>query len=280
MHRGRVGSAAPGVGARWRLRRLAPPLPDNDPLTHAASWLRPLGETDLPAYEAAIDRWTTHLHDLRIEAVGYGAVVLRRRASGEAWIKEDHLPLDRLEPAGDHTLRVFAAQDLLERIEDAELLDARLHLVSSHRLVQHLEAADGTFAVHAQTLELTDGLCFTIESIGTPRRYSHISTAGRSARRCRTPPARSSSRRTSALRTSSPRFRSFGACSRSASWWKSTPRPVGRDVPAGLDGWGQGAVGLLARYSRSMRAKLNDTCSIGNAAGFRPRSGTTRRGRP
>jgi hypothetical protein len=134
----------------------------NDPLTHAASWLRPLGETDLPAYEAAIDRWTTHLHDLRIEAVGYGAVVLRRRASGEAWIKEDHLPLDRLEPAGDHTLRVFAAQDLLERIEDAELLDARLQLVSSHRLVQHLEAADGTFAVHAQTLELTDGLCFTI----------------------------------------------------------------------------------------------------------------------
>jgi hypothetical protein len=134
----------------------------NDPLTHAASWLRPLGETDLPAYEEALDRWTTHLHDLGIEAVGYGAVVLRRRTSGEAWIREDHLPLDRLEPAGDHTLRVFAAQDLLECIEDAELLDARLQLVSSHRLVQHLEAADGSFAVHAQTLELTDGLCFTI----------------------------------------------------------------------------------------------------------------------
>jgi hypothetical protein len=134
----------------------------NDPLTHAASWLRPLGETDLPAYEAGIDRWTTHLNDLGIEAVGYGAVVLRRRSSGQAWIREDHLPLDRLEPAGDHTLRVFAAQDLLERIEDADLLDARLELVPSHRLVQHLEAAAGTYAVETQTLELTDGLCFTV----------------------------------------------------------------------------------------------------------------------
>ena len=98
---------------------------------------------------------------------------------------------------------------------------------SSHRLVQHLEAADGTFAVHAQTLELTDGLCFTIESIGTPRRYSRISTAGRSARRCRTPPARSSSRRTSALRTSR-RGSGRSAPARAGLWWKSTkPRPVG-----------------------------------------------------
>ena len=134
----------------------------NDPLTHAASWVRPLGETDLSSYEAAIDRWTTHLHDLGIEAVGYGAVVLRRRTSGQAWIREDHLPLDRLEPAGDHTLRVFAAQDLLERIGDAELLDARLALVPNHRLVQHLGASAGGFAVEAQTLELTDGLCFTV----------------------------------------------------------------------------------------------------------------------
>ena len=134
----------------------------NDPLTHAASWLRPLGETDPPAYEDAIDRWTKHLHDLGIDAIGYGAVVLRRRASGTAWIREDHLPLDRLEPAGYHTLRVFAAQDLLERADDAGLLDVGLTLTPSHRLVQHLETSDGNFAVRAQTLELTDGLCFTI----------------------------------------------------------------------------------------------------------------------
>jgi SAM-dependent methyltransferase len=134
----------------------------NDPLTHAASWLRPLGETDLSAYEDAIDRWANHLHRLGIEAVGYGAVVLRRRASGPVWIREDPLPLDRLEPAGDHTLRVFAAQDLLEHATDSELLDACLELTPRHKLEQRLEVSGGGFAVHAQTLELTDGLCFTV----------------------------------------------------------------------------------------------------------------------
>jgi Methyltransferase small domain len=134
----------------------------NDPLTHAAGWLKPLGERDLPAYEDAIDRWTGHLSHLGIEAIGYGAVVLRRRSSGRAWIREDPLPLDRLEPAGDHTLRVFAAEDLLERAGDAELLDARLLLTPHHRLEQQLEASEGGFVVKGQTLVLTDGLCFTI----------------------------------------------------------------------------------------------------------------------
>jgi len=134
----------------------------NDPLTHAASWLRPLGEGDVPAFEDAIDRWTTDLGRLGIEAIGYGAVVLRRRASGRPWIREDPLPLDRLEPAGDHTLRVFAAQDLLELTSDAELLAARLVLTPHHRLEQQLEAADGRFDVSTQTLVLTDGLCFTV----------------------------------------------------------------------------------------------------------------------
>jgi hypothetical protein len=134
----------------------------NDRLTHAASWLQPLGERDLPAYEEAIDRWTAHLNRLGIEAIGYGAVVLRRRSSGRAWIREDPLPLDRLEPAGDHTLRVFAAQDLLERASDAELLAARLLLTPHHRLEQHLEASEGGFVVKSQTLVLTDGLCFTV----------------------------------------------------------------------------------------------------------------------
>jgi hypothetical protein len=134
----------------------------NDPLTHAASWLRPLGETDLAAYEEAIDRWTSHLRELGVDAVGYGAVVLRRRASGPAWIREDPLPLDRLEPAGEHTLRVFAAQDLLERASDAQLLDTRLALTPEHRLEQRLEATAGGFEVQAQILELTDGLRFTV----------------------------------------------------------------------------------------------------------------------
>jgi hypothetical protein len=134
----------------------------NDPLTHAASWLRPLGEVDPSAYEQALDRWGSHLRRLGIEAIGYGAVVLRRRGSGRTWTRQDPLPLDRLEPAGEHTLRVFAGQDLLGRASDSELLDASLVLTPNHKLEQWLEATDGGFAVRAQTLELTDGLCLKV----------------------------------------------------------------------------------------------------------------------
>jgi len=134
----------------------------SDPLTHAAGWLKPLGEVDPVLYAGALDRWLEYLERLRIEAVGYGAVVLRRRAADRNWIRTDPLPLDRLEPAGEHTLRVFAAQDTLEGLGDDELLDLPLALTSHHRLRQTLSCADGGFVVESQTLDLTDGLAFTI----------------------------------------------------------------------------------------------------------------------
>jgi methylase of polypeptide subunit release factors len=134
----------------------------SDPLAHAAGWLRPLGESDAARYREALDRWLGHLRQLRIEAIGYGAVVLRRRSSGRNWVRTDPLPLDRLEPAGEHTLRVFAAQDLLETSDDDALLELPLAVVPGHRLRQEIVAADGGLTVESQTLELTDGLRFVI----------------------------------------------------------------------------------------------------------------------
>jgi len=134
----------------------------DDPLTHAASWLRPLADTDQAAYEEGLDRWIGHFREAGIEAIAYGAVVLRRRPSRSTWIREDPLPLERLEPAGDHTLRVFAANDLLGEVDDAELLERRLALTPQHALEQRLEASEGGFVVRVQTLELTDGLRFTV----------------------------------------------------------------------------------------------------------------------
>jgi hypothetical protein len=134
----------------------------NDPLTHAAGWLRPLADTDRKRYEEALDRWLAHLGGLGVDAIGYGAVVLRRRGAGEGWIREDTLPLEKLEAAGEHTLRVFAAADALRELDDDGLLEARLALTPNHRLQQELVADDGGFAVRAQTLELADGLRFTV----------------------------------------------------------------------------------------------------------------------
>ena len=84
-----------------------------DPVTHTAGWLRPLARTSPAEYEAALDRWLDYLREYRIEAIGYGAVVLRRRSAASNWVRLDDIPIDRLEPASEHTLRVFEAEDYL-----------------------------------------------------------------------------------------------------------------------------------------------------------------------
>ncbi|HEY1367014.1 MAG TPA: class I SAM-dependent methyltransferase [Gaiellaceae bacterium] len=132
-----------------------------DPLTHAASWLRPLGDVDQGEHEAGLDRWLRYLDDLDIAAIGYGAVTLRRRTGGPNWIREDDVALDRLEPAGEHTLRVVAAQDYLTALrDDFELLEGRFSLVPSHRLDQTLLTGKSGFTVESQTLRLDEGFCF------------------------------------------------------------------------------------------------------------------------
>jgi len=130
-------------------------------VAHAAGWLRPLGETDPDRYTEALDRWLQYLVRLRIDAIGYGAVVLRRRDSDRNWIRNDPLPLDRLEPAGEHTLRVFSAQDAVGRLDDEELLDLSLALTENHRLQQTLVVSGG-LRVDSQTLELTEGIRFAV----------------------------------------------------------------------------------------------------------------------
>jgi methylase of polypeptide subunit release factors len=149
-----------------------------DPVTHAASWLGSLADRDDTSYRATLDRWVAYLREQRIEAIGYGAIVLRRRDGADNWIRTDEIPLDRLESAGEHTLRVFAAADLLAEVA-AGLLDERIVLVDEHRIEQALVVRDGSFVVEGQTLELSDGLRFRagldryaaalVCALGTPR---------------------------------------------------------------------------------------------------------------
>ena len=135
-----------------------------DPLTHSANWLAPLAEDDGDRFEDELDRWLGYLRRLGIGTIEYGAVVLRRRSGKPNWIREDVLPLERLEPASDHTLRVFAARDYLDDTPDDDaLLDARLALVDGHRLEQALRSHEGGFLVESQTLALADGLGFRAE---------------------------------------------------------------------------------------------------------------------
>jgi hypothetical protein len=135
----------------------------HDPVRHSAQWLGPLAEGDPGEYEAALDRWLGYLGGAGVEAIGYGAVVLRRRDDGPHWIREDELELERLESASEHTLRVFAAEDYLRALsDDRELLQLRLELVEGQRLEQALRPDRGGYSVETQTLRLGDGLGFRV----------------------------------------------------------------------------------------------------------------------
>ncbi len=140
----------------WLLRYKA-----EDPLAHTAGWLGPLAWSEPDEHEAALDRWLDYFRSQEIEAVGYGAVVLRRRSGASNWVRLDEIPIERLEPATEHTLRVFAAEDYLTTLPDeSALLNGCFELVDTHRLEQELVCRDGRFDVESQTLVLTDGLAF------------------------------------------------------------------------------------------------------------------------
>jgi hypothetical protein len=134
-----------------------------DPVSHCAQWLAPLAESDPAEHERALDRWLAYLGAEGIEAIGYGAVVLRRRDGAENWIREQDIDLERLESAGEHTLRLFAAEDFLSGVADErELLDRPFALADGHRLEQTVAWEHGRPLVEARTLRVDGGFGFRI----------------------------------------------------------------------------------------------------------------------
>ncbi len=132
----------------------------DDPLAHSSSWLQPLAG-DRPAHEEALDRWLAYLAELGIEAVAYGAIVLRRRAGGANWVRRNELPAGRLADGGLHVERVFAGMDYLAALSDRlALLETRPRLAPACRVEQTLTPSDGRWSVSSASLVLTEGLGF------------------------------------------------------------------------------------------------------------------------
>jgi Methyltransferase small domain len=132
----------------------------DDPLTHAGKWLRPELGFDSSAYAAALDRWLVYFEELGIEAIGSGAVILRRR-EGANWVRTDELNVDRLRAAGEQILRVFAAGDFLSGLADErELLGERLTLAPDAQLDQQVVFRDREWMIEEIELVLQEGLRF------------------------------------------------------------------------------------------------------------------------
>jgi SAM-dependent methyltransferase len=129
----------------------------HDPLGYAAGWNRPL-RSNADVYGAALDRWLEYYRELGIEAIAWGAIVLRRR-DGDNWFWAHNPAAERIGPASHHILRLVDAQDLLSSLPgDEALLDQPLALADDHRLEQTVVLGGGEGFVYETVLRLEGGI--------------------------------------------------------------------------------------------------------------------------
>ena len=108
-----------------------------DPLATAATWNRELAP-DPVRFGEAIDRWLAYFRDEGIEALAYGALVIRKRSAEANWIRSRELPNQARDRPADHVLRLFTGPDasagwpgaILEAqrlvLADGTIIDTRL----------------------------------------------------------------------------------------------------------------------------------------------------------
>jgi hypothetical protein len=134
-----------------------------DPITHTDNWNSELSARDGDAFAETFERWLAYFKRLGIEAIATGAVILRKRSTGPNWVRQDEIPQDRLSPASDHILRVFAAQDRLSALaNESDLLGDRFSLAERTRLEQSVVLRDGAWTVDSVILTLQEGLGFRV----------------------------------------------------------------------------------------------------------------------
>ena len=137
----------------WLLR-----MDTKDTLSYAASWNR---QPDAARYAAALDRWLAYYDAHGIRAISMGAVILRKRATGVAWLRAQDLPAAPRADASAALLQVFATQDRLSELGEREaLLGARFRASEALRLTQVATMREGRFDTGPTGLALDGALPF------------------------------------------------------------------------------------------------------------------------
>jgi hypothetical protein len=133
-------------------------------LSYAVQWNSHLrGDPDL--YLGTVARWVEHYREHGIGAVGYGAVVLRKRepAGVRPWRRFDDLSARHPDPSGDVLASIAAVEDRLAGSGGAQaMLDERLVVNEQHVIDQTLRPRAGTYEVERAELAQDGGLHFRV----------------------------------------------------------------------------------------------------------------------
>ncbi|MFL6136620.1 MAG: methyltransferase [Frankiaceae bacterium] len=130
-----------------------------DPAEYAELWLRDGGEhgggSGTAAYERLYGEWLDWFAAERIEAVGFGIVVLRRTGARPASVRVEHLP-QPLEPPLGPVLDGWLRR--VDALRGADLLRLAPAVAPGVRLDQRATAGAGGWEVVEQSLVQTGGL--------------------------------------------------------------------------------------------------------------------------
>ncbi len=127
-----------------------------DPAAHAASWLR---QTEPPErWQAEFDEWLEYDEAHRIEAIGFGLITMRKRATGSPWLRIEDAPQDFAMPCGDSLGAAFELADFLEAHPGEALLGAILRVAPDVVLDERASPAPDGWAITDRRLRQTAGL--------------------------------------------------------------------------------------------------------------------------
>lgn len=111
-----------------------------DPVTYAMAWNSAIPSLGAAEFTDTVKRWVDYLEQTGVEQIGHGALVLRRRACDQNWIRAFHLDGGGPSgPGGAQLERVFAGCDFLDRPAAEQfraLLGSPWRPAEGHRLDQ------------------------------------------------------------------------------------------------------------------------------------------------
>jgi methylase of polypeptide subunit release factors len=128
------------------------------PLRYAIRWNEWDRMRDEDAFLASVERWLDYFQSERVELIGSGAIVLRKR-NGRNWFRLDGMPLAPKGQPTPHIERVFEANDRLSTLNSDESLLGQVYgLVDGHRLEQVMLYRDSEYTVDEIQVGLDNGV--------------------------------------------------------------------------------------------------------------------------
>lgn len=133
-----------------------------DPLAYALRWNVREQQLRPDTHPATIDRWLSHFRSEGIEAIGTGAIVLRRQTAHAPWFHPLELTAPNSGDAGPQVAAILAGRDHLAiRPDDAGLLADVFEVAGPHRVEQTLTSGHGGYVIGPGRLLPASGLGLT-----------------------------------------------------------------------------------------------------------------------